>query len=187
MAAVTGLSQHCRTTWVSCHRGSARRVSSLTGSGQNPPNIQLASAANSARVDRSGRAKYRRILLASVPRAKKNREGQWRMPSSEKICPCDKKDVTTHLCLFSSPGNGPLFSHWGGGLPTSTPTLLPFLFSQTLPLTCRSDRRRRKMRGVFRTRCADQEWIGCGSERREEGERHRDVTVLCYCSQPFPL
>lgn len=137
MAAVTGLSQHCRMTWFSCHRGSARRVSSLTGPGQNPPNIQLASAANSVRVDRSGRAKYRRILLASVPRAKKSREGQWRMPSSEKICPCDKKDVTPHLCLFSSPGNGPLFSRWEekGGANNACLLLPPpscLLYSHTL-------------------------------------------------------
>lgn len=34
------------------------------------------------------------------------------------------------------------------------------------------------MRGVFKTRCADQEWIGCGSER---GRRARDIEML-QCS-----
>lgn len=36
------------------------------------------------------------------------------------------------------------------------------------------------MRGVFKARCADHKWIGCGSEggTREEGEGDRGVAAL---------
>lgn len=51
VAAVTGLSQHCRMTRFSCQRRSARSAGSLTGPGQDHPTVLMLTGVDELNIE----------------------------------------------------------------------------------------------------------------------------------------